>query len=36
VVRFAEDRCRSLLYRNGQWMIDYVRLRVVAVAEDFA
>ena len=26
----ASARCRSALYRDGQWLLDYVRLRVVA------
>ncbi len=26
----ASERCRSVLFRDGQWWLDYVRLRVVA------
>ncbi len=26
----ASDRCRSTLFRDGGWLLDYVRLRVVA------
>ena len=26
----ASDRCRPALFRDGQWLLDYVRLRVVA------
>ena len=26
----ASERCRSALFHNGQWWLDYVRLRVVA------
>jgi len=26
----ASERCRSALFRDGQWWLDYVRLRVVA------
>jgi SAM-dependent methyltransferase len=28
--REASERCRSALFRDGQWWLDYVRLRVVA------
>ena len=28
--RNASERCRSSLFREGQWVLDYVRLRVVA------
>jgi len=28
--RKASERCRSALFRDGQWLLDYVRLRVVA------
>jgi hypothetical protein len=26
----ASARCRLALFRDGQWLLDYVRLRVVA------
>ncbi|MES1177496.1 MAG: methyltransferase domain-containing protein [Myxococcales bacterium] len=26
----ASERCRAALFRDGQWLLDYVRLRVVA------
>jgi hypothetical protein len=26
----VSQRCRQLLFRDGQWVLDYVRLRVVA------
>lgn len=26
----AADRCRGALFRDGQWVLDYVRLRIVA------
>jgi hypothetical protein len=26
----ASERCRARLFRDGQWLLDYVRLRVVA------
>ena len=26
----ASKRCRAALFRDGQWLLDYVRLRVVA------
>jgi trans-aconitate methyltransferase len=32
LVRIVEDRCRSRLFRDGKWQIDYVRLRMVASA----
>lgn len=28
--RKASDRCRSALFHDGQWLLDYVRLRIVA------
>lgn len=28
--RMASERCHSALFRDGQWWLDYVRLRVVA------
>lgn len=31
VVAGVERRCRSQLYRDGSWWLDYTRLRVVAV-----
>ena len=33
VVSDAAERARGLLYRDGRWHIDYVRLRVVAVRQ---
>ncbi len=27
----ASQRCQSALFRDGQWWLDYVRLRIVAI-----
>ncbi len=34
VVGRIVDRLRPTLYRDGEWFADYVRLRIVAIAED--
>lgn len=31
IIAEAESRLRSKLYKDGQWFIDYVRIRVKAV-----
>lgn len=31
VIQAVEDRLRPMLYRNGTWIADYRRIRVIAI-----